>query len=408
MSRYLIASGLILMSFSALAEPIKAEISGKLDTQWGYRQQKDTFKYKDNDNTQPKLSTSGIVNSTSITFKANHKLNNGVKYGGLIKLNADTSINLAEENNTIADKVLFFVESNYGRFEGGAYDGAPAIMQVSANNIARATGGINGNMQKWINKKVQNKTYNQALDFGQEFIKWPTLPIDCDFDSNVSKVTYYTPTISGFQFGLGYIPDVNRTGTVATLNDVSAPPVGSPLNAVKGFKDVIEGGLKYTGKFKELDIEASVIAERSRNSGKTANRRELLAYEVGALVTYKEFSVAGSYSDWTHSGAPKTKLAGKKYVGGYWTAGVAYATKNAGVSLTYFNSQRANLFTGDEAITNTSNSSNKFQVLSLGADYTVAPGLMPYAEVSFFKTKYHANPVNNKGSVLLIGTKLTF
>ena len=54
------------------------------------------------------------------------------------------------------------------------------------------------------------------------------------------------------------------------------------------------------------------------------------------------------------------------------------------------------------------NAYNKFEVLSIGTEYTVAPGLMPYAEISFFKTKYNTSPANNRGSVLLVGTKLTF
>ncbi len=408
MNKFLVASCLVFMSSSALAEPVKVTIGGSLDTQVGSVQQKGSFKYLDNNTNQAKLSNFGIVNATSIKVHADGKMNNGTKYGGFIKINADTSVNLITGDNTIADKVLFYVENNYGRLEAGAYDGVPSTMQVSANNLARATGGINGVMQKWIQKKVTNTsaTPPDTLNFATEFIKWPSLPLDGDYDSNISKVTYYTPEVSGFQVGISYVPNVHRTGTVATLNNTPKHSNTLQSDTFRGFNNVFEGGIKYSGKVQDFDFETSVIAERSLKSKNSTDRRGLFAYEIGALVKYKEFSVATSYSDWTYSGALRTKPTRKG--GGYWTLGAAYEKNKFGISATYFSSRVANLFTGDEPLTKVDNAYNKFEVLSIGTDYTVAPGLMPYAEISFFKTKYNTSPANNRGSVLLVGTKLTF
>ena len=51
---------------------------------------------------------------------------------------------------------------------------------------------------------------------------------------------------------------------------------------------------------------------------------------------------------------------------------------------------------------------NKFDDVSVGVDYKLAPGLTPYAEVTW----YDENPVgtvnDNKGTVVIVGTQLNF
>jgi predicted porin len=51
---------------------------------------------------------------------------------------------------------------------------------------------------------------------------------------------------------------------------------------------------------------------------------------------------------------------------------------------------------------------NKFTNLSLGAEYKLAPGLLPYAEASFFRMKDSIAPTNNNGAIYLTGLRLTF
>jgi hypothetical protein len=58
-------------------------------------------------------------------------------------------------------------------------------------------------------------------------------------------------------------------------------------------------------------------------------------------------------------------------------------------------------------------SSNKFRLLSLGVDYKLAPGFMPYAEANWFSMKEgrettSTNRLKNAGFIILAGTKLHF
>jgi hypothetical protein len=51
----------------------------------------------------------------------------------------------------------------------------------------------------------------------------------------------------------------------------------------------------------------------------------------------------------------------------------------------------------------------QFTNLSFGVDYRVAPGFMPYAEVSAFKLDTKTpGALKNSGNIILAGTKLYF
>ena len=72
-------------------------------------------------------------------------------------------------------------------------------------------------------------------------------------------------------------------------------------------------------------------------------------------------------------------------------------------------SKNANSFIGTAVEKNQQDiSHNKYKVLSLGADYKVAEGLLTYVEVSPFKFKREKSLVDNKGTVVLFGSKLKF
>ena len=76
------------------------------------------------------------------------------------------------------------------------------------------------------------------------------------------------------------------------------------------------------------------------------------------------------------------------------------------VSATYFNSTKglSNATAGGKQ--------NTLKLFSLGVDYKLAPGFMPYAEYSNFKFEdYNGTTTkvdSNTGHVYMVGTKLAF
>ena len=115
---------------------------------------------------------------------------------------------------------------------------------------------------------------------------------------------------------------------------------------------------------------------------------DLFAWNAGALVGYSGFSVAASYGDWDDS------LSIANADTDYWTLGAAYDFGAFGASITYLDSEVADV--------------NEFDNISVGVDYKLAPGLTPYAEVSFFDQDAAGAVNDNDGTVFIIGSQLAF
>ena len=84
-----------------------------------------------------------------------------------------------------------------------------------------------------------------------------------------------------------------------------------------------------------------------------------------------------------------------------YSTGIAYTQGPAGISLTYLN---------------TNNYKNKLQAITLGTEYKLAEGLLPYAEINFVQAKGNSLlPIKDslqkhthKATVFILGLKLSF
>lgn len=386
------------------AEQVKVTVGGDLDTQAGHVRQKSDFRWK-----TPGKSDSGelnrfaITNSTAVKIKVEGG-SDELKYGGLVKFYADTSASKTGDTSP-ANKTMIFVETPFGRLEGGSYPGATDTMKVSAVEIARAAGGIDGDAPFRVNPKdyVNN-------NFVDDFVASPYMPVGNDQSPRANGINYYTPSLNGLKFGVSYTPDSAVKGTIFSATNNVTKSSGND------YIRVVEGAVQYENTYGDFYYKAGALYQggKAKNIGTfIKNRKNLNAWEAGLLLKYNDFSLAGSYGDAGRSGAVKTP--GNKYGYSFWNVGVAYNVEPFGMSLTYFESKRA----GTPVITKlngvisnaadpNSKAFNKAKLLSLGADYKLAPGLLPYAEVTHFEYNKAGAVKNNKGQVYLLGTKLVF
>jgi hypothetical protein len=417
----LVAASVAASAHAAAEKGLSVTVGGVLDTQMGHVTQSNQYKYIDNDTTKGKYENKGLVNDAKINVSVEGKAH-GLTYGGLVVVNADSSDKKfaftkdqsgaarSKYNRAVAQQTMVFAESAFGRLEAGAYTGAYEAMKAGA--AARATGGINGDWQYWASHELAGAT-------GQ-FITTPNLPTasDRNVTANASKITYYTPSFAGIKAGFTYIPDAGRTGTVTTMKSVA-----EDLGQRNNYKDIVQGGLHYQGKFDKMGFKASALGEFGKAKknviSATSNKKfhDLKAWEVGMSMQYHCFSIGGSYGDWGKSGIQKsntvsnveTKYTGAK-AGKYWTAGAAYEHGHYGVSFGYMSSKNG----GFKRASNTYDpKKGNVELYSVGVDYKVAPGFMPYAEYTHFDIKSKADVsgstyAKNKGHVILLGTKLVF
>ncbi len=374
-------------------------LGGYEDLQFGFRDEKAAF---DVDPNNLRLHKFAVVNDTKVRIKADGHAA-GLKYGGMIVLNADTS-NSKTGSSNVGRQTMVYAETMAGRLEAGSYTGAYDAMKVNGASVARATGGVDGDTQFWINQ-----------DNIKKFKFTPGLPTNEDSDNiaNAAKITYYTPTYYGVQAGLTYVNDTEQHGAVGLTRSLAKNFTSLADSGISGFKNVLQGGLAYNGKFDKMGFRFAALGEvGDAKKAALGTRHDLRAYEVGAALSYANFGFAGSYGDNGKSGAYKfisAPVTGRK-TSKYWTLGANYVHGKMGASVTYLSSKQGRLaFTG----TVYSPTKAKASVLSFGLDYQLAPGFMPYAEFTMFNMKNGALAVNNplrkeKGHLILAGTKLSF
>ncbi|MFZ4124853.1 MAG: porin [Rickettsiales bacterium] len=372
--------GAALLSAAANAETPKVTLGGFADFQAGFT----------SDDADQNTRSTGFRNDNEISVHVDGKTDAGLGYGAVIDLEADIN-NDVDGQGTNAARTFTYLEGNWGRFEMGGNRGATSTIRVDAADLAVATGGINGAWTYFTNVTAPPAGGTLAASGG--FITTSkgfadhgsTTTLGDENFYNSTKVSYYSPKFSGFQVGASYTPDLEDRGQTVARNDTTANNYGEIFEVALGFDHQFENGLK---------LGASGTYEAGKSD--TAAREDIRTYSVGALLGYQGWSVAGSYGSWGDSGRVVNTGDDDS---NYWTVGAGYETGPFGVSATYLNSTR-------EIAANTD---NDFDNVVLGADYKLAPGLTPYAEVSFYEfDQGGAGGFDNDGTTFLLGTQVAF
>jgi len=374
-----------LFAGAALAETPKVTVGGYANFEAGYVSDDMDGKNAAGvaDATHGDQRPQAFRNDTQVFFKIDGKNDNGLGYGGEVDLLADTSADV-QNRGVNASKTFVYLDGNWGRFELGSNVGADGTMKVDAGSIARATGGINGDWSYFANASTQYLAMGSLpLAYGALY-DGPTGTAGINFtgdhsEENLNKITYYTPRFSGFQLGVSYLPDQSNRGQGSGFHIGTSPNPAGPdrtqYNA--GLSDnIFTGGINYDNKFGDVGLTLAATGEIGSAQVSTYERLE--AWNVGGKVSYMGFSLAGSYGDWGDSNRTKGDNADDTY---YWTVGGAYEYGPYGLSVTYLNSQFDCGATNADGFCGAAGGHNDFDNISVGADYKLAPGLTPYAEV---------------------------
>ena len=381
-----------LLAGAAYADDPKVTIGGFSTFEAAYTE-------SDSSNGQRKIA---FRNDNEIHFNVAGKTDQGLGYGAEIDLQADiegspaTTAGSTNSGITARRTYGWLQGDQWGHFEFGSNDSAARNLKVDASNIARATGGIDGDWYLFANT---NSATAGSPTFGNntttKFITVPRLPVEAgpangfasDVWGNDTKITYYTPRFSGFQLGVSYAPDMADRGQNTNLNNTTTNDAS----------DVYSGGLNYENQFDQIGVAAAVTGEHANTQNNLAvtNGNDVEAWNGGLKLSYMGWSAAGSYGDWRDS------LAANGTTADYWTGGIAYETGPFGASVTYMGSEVKP--TGQD---------DKFQDVSVGVDYKLAPGLTPFVEYTW----YDIDPsgaaatvgAENKGSVVIVGSQLSF
>ncbi len=373
-----------------------------------------------------------FAGEASLLFKVNGINDYGFKYGAVMELNANTTYD-SWNDDLNATKAFIYGESIFGKIEFGNELGASQKMKVDAATFARGAGGINGKYLNYINLPsiATGAGVNTPLFIlipehptahGGFAVGFNNLLYFCDYDGsgtintpqemscynesanenyrlnfeemeNATKISYYTPVIFGFQAGVSYTPDTGNKGVSGYLT--SRLDTGD-------IDEVFEYGITFSNTFYGLGISASLTGQSGKSESKIASpdgsftsfREDLNSIQYGINLSFYGLTVGGSIGNWDTSLYNKN-LDMDKGEGKYTTFGVAYEFAGFNASFGYFDSEFQD---------------NKYTAYSVGIDYKVANGFMPYIEYTHYKFE-PADSINirtNDGYVILAGFILNF
>ncbi len=318
MKKILVASSaLVAVGFAGAAEasePISLSVGGYMEQWAGIADSDDGDEAKN-----------AFQSDSEVYFRGKTTLDNGIEIGAVIELEAETSADQIDEQ-------YIFVNGGFGRFEMGKNDSAADAMGVTAPSVGPV--GVNdGDMTAWTDSV-------SLID---------TVPSSGD----QNRVTYYTPSFSGFRAGFSYADQSKTNGSFDST--VTGTSIGGYHSDSAGDgMSIVSGGLEYKGDFDGFSLGVSAEGE---------HQGEGAWYGFGANVGFGAFTVGASYGhtedDYAVSESATTNRGGDTDA---FDVGVSYAMDAAAVSLTY-------AYQDDEG------NNVETQAIDLGLAYTLGAGV---------------------------------
>ncbi|MBR7159194.1 MAG: porin [Alphaproteobacteria bacterium] len=344
----LIAAGMFASAAEA-ATPIKMTIGGYLNSYMGW--------------TSAELKNAGdatlnnrfdVMTDAQIAFTGATTLDNGIKVGAVVEVKATT---FGEDNNWI-DDVYATVDSKYGRAIIGATDNVAVMQHVSAPDA-----GVLG---------VEET----------KFIYWgvnPGVVLDAtyaDLDGNAQKISYISPKMAGFSFGLSWVPGAEAKAPFADGNGYKNQSV---VRNGADFRSAYVLSGAYNGKFKNVELDASVAYANYDAIGGS----NVEDYNAGVSVGVAGFTVGGAYRnvDMAETGQKDSKA---------YDFGVGYENGPYAVSASYFVSQNGK----KDGV-----KGNKLEMYQVSGKYKLGAGVDAFATFAYLDSN-----LKKDNAAIVVGT----
>lgn len=280
----LVAVGALVATPASASEKIQLGVGGYMQS---------TYFYQDSDEPAgtPSRISDKVTQEGEIFFTGSTTLDNGLKFGVNVQLEAYTSTDQIDET-------YIFVEGSFGRVLLGSENSASYLMHFTSPSPVPMFSADSNNVAP---TGQANTTYNTMF-------------------SDADKITYFTPRFAGFQFGASYVPDGNAE-TGSNGNAFSAPLYEAGLD--RGYSV----GVNYVNKFGEVDLGLSAGFEQAEVAAASEDQS---AYSLGGTVGFAGFTLGAGYAvDKDLAGVSdsdrKAWSAGVKYGMGPWAVGVQYS-----------------------------------------------------------------------------------
>lgn len=375
------------------ASDLDVKLQGRIEFTAGHFAPKGKEDYKYMSSNKKKTS---FNSSTSIGAIIENQMDNGVVYGAKIGISATAKPSRKNPS-------FLYIVSDYGKLELGSNQSAMGQMKITGYSNAAAIGG---GWDMWPRLNPDNSPEIPYLTGTGNYLDGKSRKKD--HTEYPRKVTYFTPKFSGLQLGVSFVPDTSNLG-FGDMNEHNVTTKAKIPGYSFAIKNAFAAGVTYERDLAtDVKLRTSVTGEKGKVVAYDANDvrvtdkkfRNLSNYNVGAELKVKNTSLAGSYgnhrksftSDQVDTLSNKTDL---------YTIGARQNFGDAAVSFTFLKS---------------SHRRNELSAGSLGAEYKMAPGLLPYVQWTKYITKAHYKTQatgeekreKRRGQVVVVGAKLQF
>jgi predicted porin len=362
----------VLMAGAAMAsDPPKVVLSG-------YTKVEAWFLSQDDQSTGGAQNRGYAISLDDSEFHLNAKAtaDNGLEYGAHMEIKVD--------KNTTTDESSIWFQGPWGWLEVGRNDGAEDVIKVYGANVMGGDGAWDG-----------SAIYSTPTGWGanSNSLHAPTSVGDT---GDANKITYFTPSFSGFRAGVSLTPDSGDNLHVSAISDTSSAQ----------YDNSVDFGVEYKGTFNDVGVHVSgryMTGDYEGNNGAGVNKekKDVNSWAIGAQVDYQGFSLAAGYADNGHSGVTVAQKNAGADAGSYYDVGLAYSTGPYKIAAGYFHAE-----------TKISTTAGKDEVdwYAVTGDYTVAPGLSTFAEYDYIQldAATTATTGSNDANVFMVGTKVSF
>ncbi len=255
--------------------------------------------------TDPSAGNLDIYENGEIYFHGGTELDNGMSVSWDVQLETENG------NGNFIDENYFTIGGDFGTVIIGQ-ENLPNYKMHYSGGFWVGNAGLSSNSYTQFSGSPGGMSY-----FHSGFMN-DTAPVGNDSD----MMSYYSPRMSGFQIGVGYMPDSDQND--AGITDATA--------SANTFENTVSVGANYTTDMDGTSIAASLGFTTSDVNGtgaNTATDSEVETFQAGLNVGFGGLTLGVSYMQQTDDNNVRTGgdteniLAGVKYAAGPHTIGLS-------------------------------------------------------------------------------------
>ncbi len=369
----------------AFDQPVELQLGGYMTWYGTYTNQKrTTLKQLSATSAMPigEYNNFDVMGNAEIYFSGSTTLQNGVKIGAMVQLEAGTD---SDTSDHTIDETYMTVDSKIGRLIVGNVKNVSNQMSVTSPNVS--TLGVQETDFRRVVTVPAYFSYNKA-----------TYAL---LDDISTKISYITPTVSGFTAGISLMPGNKKKGK-------DDDNLLIPSGGIKLFKYGADATALFQHDFGSFDLETSasytVYKPNLRANDEWAKEKNINEYGAGLNISFGNWSVGGSYhyTNMSRDTAEFLNPYANVAKGTSWDAGVKFSAGPFAASADVFQSRADSLTVEGKK--------DVFSMYQLSAQYKILAGIDVFADLAYldFKSASDIRGLSNKGPAVAIGMNLNF